>query len=472
MAKVVTEFDVQLAKWKAKTEQIRADMKQMAAAAGRAKIGDHLFGGFGASFKGVLGALGLGGGLAALVKGQMGQADDLADLSLKLGEAPEVLQRVGAAAEISGASVESLTDAMLPLEKNLGEEDGDKAAAALARYGLEAGRLMALPLDEKILALSAAFQKARQDGTGLADLQALLGRGSTELIPLLGQTATEISGLFDAVHVVSNDAIFQLAALNDQFDMIATNATNGLKRFIAVAVDSARIWGAEFREAMMGEAGAVSAAFAAQQKRMADGIAKAEQTLTQRKERAAALSAAMVASREKAAAARLADERDARDGRIAFLRRQIDDKRMAGLPPAEKLEAIARELRSILAAASPRDPTLTGLDNQIAGADPVTKEILLQNKLRALDLMRQADEVARPAPSRQEAAGLSGAVAAGVNSLMGRSAHEVIPLSRSSEQAMQQQTDLLRRLDDRLREIRDSLRGGERSGWDDDVFTF
>ena len=48
-----------------------------------------------------------------------------------------------------------------------------------------ADKLAAMPLDQKILALSEAFQKARTEGTGLADLQALMLWVLRPLAPIL-----------------------------------------------------------------------------------------------------------------------------------------------------------------------------------------------------------------------------------------------------------------------------------------------
>jgi hypothetical protein len=79
---------------------------------------------------------------------------------------------------------------------------------------------MAMPLDQKILAFADAFQRARQDGSGVNDMMDLLGKGAGELIPLLSQTREELEGAFAAVKVVDDADVQRLAAMNDQFDLM------------------------------------------------------------------------------------------------------------------------------------------------------------------------------------------------------------------------------------------------------------
>jgi len=167
-------------------------------------------------------ALGVG------IKGALQSADDLADIKVALGETAETLQRVDfAAQQAASVGVEELAKSILKLEKNLGDMESKAASDALANLGLTASQLAAMPLDEKILALSGAFQKARAEGTGVKDIMDLLGRSGASLIPLLGQSQEAIEAMFANAPVIADALIDRMAILNDQFDAMVIKAKTG-----------------------------------------------------------------------------------------------------------------------------------------------------------------------------------------------------------------------------------------------------
>lgn len=163
--------------------------------------------------------------LSAGIKGALQRADDLADIKIALGETAETLQRVDyAAQQAASVGVEELAKSVLRLEKNLGDANNKAGADALANFGLTAGKLAAMPLDEKILALSSAFQSARADGTGVKDIMDLMGRSGASLIPLLAQSKEAIEAMFADAPVVADELIDRMAVLNDQFDGLVMKA--------------------------------------------------------------------------------------------------------------------------------------------------------------------------------------------------------------------------------------------------------
>lgn len=206
----------------AKSQRMQRSFK----GAGSGGIMGGMLGGIGGSIAGagtdLLGAVGLGGGLtgvAMLGKQALSYADDIADLTLALNDNAESLQRVDYAGQLAaGQGVQEIASAMLKLERALGEVENKKAAEALQNLGLNVQELQAMSLDEKILALSAAFQKARASGTGLADIQALLGRSAAELVPLFEQGDEALRAMFEAAPVVADATIQKMAEINDQFD--------------------------------------------------------------------------------------------------------------------------------------------------------------------------------------------------------------------------------------------------------------
>jgi hypothetical protein len=248
------QIELELSKFRAQLAAGTADLRTFR------RQGEKEMEGFGKSlFKGVgeelknslhegIGALGAGAGILGgieLFKGTLEHYDNIHDVAAKLGESTEVVQRVGEAAKLSGLDVNGLAGAMLKLEKNLGEVDNAKGTAALEHFGLTAQGLMQMPLDEKILALSGAFDEARTTGVGYADLLALLGKTAGEMIPLLSEGKEGIQSMFDGASVLADAEVQRLAALNDEFDhgtmkvkawtAECVNAVVGLGQFLAEA---------------------------------------------------------------------------------------------------------------------------------------------------------------------------------------------------------------------------------------------
>jgi len=190
--------------------------------------------------KAALPAIGLAG-IGAMVKSSLQWADDLADLSQKLNESAEVLQRVDyAAQQAASVGVAQISKAMLKLEDNLGDVSNTKVTEALNNIGISAKDLIGLPLDEKVKALSSAFQEARRTGVGVADMTELIGRQAGELIPLLNLSKEELDGLFADAPQLADDVIQRMARLNDEFDALVLKGKSKATELIdytAIGVD-------------------------------------------------------------------------------------------------------------------------------------------------------------------------------------------------------------------------------------------
>lgn len=478
MAAITAELQLEVSKFQQALRNAQTQLRSFKGAAEKEGkgLGDGLFGELGGKIAG-LATLGGIASLAAGVKGILGQFDDLADTALRLNESTETLQRVGGAAELSGTSVEGLANAFLKLERNLGEIENARAREALEHYGLTAERLASLPLDQKILALAEAFQKARQEGTGLADLQALLGRGGAELIPLLSQSREQIEELFESVKVVADDTVQRLAQMNDRFDQLVMNA----KAFAAEVIDAniglatiaGRLlkgdsWGQIARD--MGEASYEADRKQAQQERARKQAAEALK-------KAEAEQATAKAAKERQQAEEKINEQRRANTR---LRRDIEDSRIDALPDAERFTALEQKLRGIfidaqITSGKSITPTLDGLQKladaqretgnfkgESATLEHLKEAVGLSRELDALSakMREQAakageDEAARnkPKPVKvqppAEVMRAPGALASAVNLIMGRSANELI-LDESKKQ-----TSELQQIKRTLEQIRD-----------------
>jgi hypothetical protein len=222
------------------TGEMSRDMRSVGGGPGGGMLGGMGSGIMGLG-RGALGALGMTAGVAGLgvaIKGALTAADDLADLTLALNESAEGLQRVDfAAQQAASIGVDQVAKSMMRLERSLGDVENVKAAEALERLGLSASTLAGMSLEEKILALSAAFQKARVEGTGMADIQDLLGRSAADLVPLFAQSEDALRSLFERAPVMAEETVQEMARINDQIDEMIKKT----KTFFASTVGEAMI---------------------------------------------------------------------------------------------------------------------------------------------------------------------------------------------------------------------------------------
>lgn len=227
----ISQLQSSLAKADASVAKFKANCKKEGSG-----LGNALFGGLKGGLGAMLPAMGITA-LAAGFKAATDSMDDLADTALRLGESTEMIQRVTHASEIlAGVDAEGLTKSFLRLEKSLGDLDNEGATKALADLGITAESLAAAPLDEKILMMAEAFQKARATGTGYNDILDLLGKSAGDLIPMFMQTREAITGMFDDAHIVPDEEVQRLAALNDQIDGYINNLKGWAVEAVALSV--------------------------------------------------------------------------------------------------------------------------------------------------------------------------------------------------------------------------------------------
>jgi hypothetical protein len=282
--------------------------------------------------------------LGAGIKGALQRADDLADMKIALGETAETLQRVDyAAQQAASVGVEELSKSMLKLEKNLGQVDNKAAADALANFGLTAGQLAGMSLDEKILALSGAFQAARADGTGVADIMDLLGRSGASLIPMLAQSKEALEAMFADAPVVADELIDRMAVLNDQFDGLVMKAkSSGIG--IVGALGEVGTFLAD-----LVSTGSLEEAFLNFDDRQIEALKNIASQSDAKETQATALdaqAAAAEAAKEEAAAA---DDLAKALERVAKIKDQIAAKEMASMSNTEQIAELERRRAELLA---------------------------------------------------------------------------------------------------------------------------
>lgn len=227
----IAQYQAGLAKAKTQATKFKSDLKRDSGG-----MGSAMFGGIGMGLRNLLPAASAAGAVAGL-KSILNSADDLADAAERLNEMPEVIQRVGfAAQQTSSVGIDGLVSSFTKLEKALGDTDNKAAAEALERYGITAQSLIAMPLDQKVLAIADAFTKARSDGTGYNDLTQLIGRSAADLIPLFQTGKTELEAMFAGAPAMANETVFAMAAMNDQIDAFFAKGKSNIAQFLGVGL--------------------------------------------------------------------------------------------------------------------------------------------------------------------------------------------------------------------------------------------
>lgn len=461
MAKVVTEYDIELAKWNAKIAQIKADMKSAAAAAKKEGLGEKMFGGL----KDAVGAFSLGAFVAQL-REVTSHYDEISDAADKMGESTDVIQRVGFAASQSGTSIDALNNSFIKLEKALGDVENAGAREALANLGITAEQIAEMPLDEKIIALSKAFDTARANGTGMNDIMTLLGRSAADLIPLLSQGEEGIRSMLADAPVLAADAVDALSELNDEIDALGSRAQTVFGKFavnLGMQLSVLKTFlttGATLDQALDYEADQMNERREATAKRR-----KRPRTAANTEDAAAA---AKQLKEDADAAKKAADEEEARAKRIDKLKADIENKRVSMLPDDQQLAEYKAKLQALYEDVNFVDATMDGLDEAIRMAvDAADEERLLGLKKQAMEWQSEIDSLAEKGQKTKtetvKTASTPGDVAAAINTIFGRSANELI-LDESKRQ-----TQIMERMDKSLQKIAD---GDSTDPFNQEVFAF
>lgn len=396
-----TAFDRSVAKSKQSKASMEQDWNGISGMLGKAGTG------MAGQVMGMLSVGGLAGATAGLkqIVDHFGEINDKAE---QLNETPETLQKVGQVASEAGSNIESVANAMLKLEKNLGDPENSKAAEALARYGLSTQELMSMPLDEKIAALADAFQQARKDGTGLVDMQTLLGRGSTDLIPLLSQTGDELRKVFASISVLSNDAVRRLDNTGDKLSRFGSFLRVFAGEQINQVVGWIDIYKDAYNDVTTGKpVGTTLGQRLADDdfKEAADNRAKkeeAQQMEIKRQKTAETKAWEEESKKRKAADEKAAKEKAAGLERIAALQKSIQRAGIDALPDDQKLPALKAQLQGIFetmqkSGGSFFDPSMEGLKQlaaaRLQGGDIAGAESTLKLLQEAMAVARELDQV-------------------------------------------------------------------------------
>lgn len=336
----IRDFKANLDRATAEVRKSAGTMKRETGGIGTALAGE---------FKNLLPTIGLAS-LGAAIKGALNRADDIADLTLKLNESAEAIQKVDYAATLSGSSVDQVADSMIKFERALGDVSNEKASAALSNLGITTEQLGQMSLDEKMVALADAFEQARASGTGVNDLQALLGKSSADLIPLLAQGGDALREMFDSAPVVAEETIQRMAEINDQFDALVMKSKSWVVETVGAAAGLDQFLG-EFYAGILQRQG-IGDSFNQALEKQGDRDVAALQAQAERERKRTENAKAQEAARLEADAKRkVENEAKAKEGAgkdIDRIKDQLEKDRIDILPDDQKIAELEAKLKEQL----------------------------------------------------------------------------------------------------------------------------
>ena len=166
-------------------------------------------------------------GLSRFVSETADALDEVGKLSQRLGITTEAVSRLQFVASQSGISFETLRGSLERLGKRAAlAAAGQKSFAdAFALVGLEAENFVNLPLDEQLLVIADAINKAQGSSQKLAAVSRILGDESRALVQAFGEGADGIQRLndrADELNITVTETQAKLAAeFNDTWDETA-----------------------------------------------------------------------------------------------------------------------------------------------------------------------------------------------------------------------------------------------------------
>ena len=157
--------------------------------------------------------------------------DTIDKMSQKMGLSTDAYQEWDFVMQHCGTSIEALKPSMKTLAMA-----AEKGSDAFAQLGISEEQIATMSQEELFNATIAGLQGVTDETQRTALAAELLGRGATELGPLMNMTAEETEAMRQQVHdlggVMSNDAVKAAAAYKDSLQNMQT-AISGLKNKLA-----------------------------------------------------------------------------------------------------------------------------------------------------------------------------------------------------------------------------------------------
>jgi hypothetical protein len=348
----------------ANTAQFQSGMKQVDAVAKSTAAGIQQ------AFSGVQSML-VGGAALAGLKTLMNDFDKVAKVATRFGASAEEIQRVGVAADLAGTNIDTVARVLTKMSVAASDaSSGNEAMAkAFERAGISAEQFKNSGLDQQLVLLSEAFNRARGDADATNQIIELMGtRAASQMIPLIDNTAA-LRAEMEGVSVASDEMVRKIEAANDRL----TRLGNDGKVAIAGLIESFVNLSEKIGSVLAQENGLV---------RLINGIANAF--------RGNFLPLTEVLATAKTIAEM--EEIEARATAIAQLTREG----VFGMDAVKNAELIAERTKEIL-------EQTRGTTQQISLAEDMTERVVDLEKQKTSELAKQAEQLERQEQRRQDA---------------------------------------------------------------------
>lgn len=166
--------------------------------------------------------------------------DELERTSQKTGMTVGALQALKFAAEMNDVSFETLNKGLkkLAMSMNLAQQGSAQAVEAFAEVGISADQLSHMSLEEALKRIADKYHDTADGAGKMANAQLLLGRGGSELIPLLDQGGAAIDEYGKKARemgaVMSDEEVKAAKEMNEELKLLH-QTTQTAERHIASA---------------------------------------------------------------------------------------------------------------------------------------------------------------------------------------------------------------------------------------------
>ena len=165
-----------------------------------------------------------------------GKMREVRNEALRLGTSVESVQRIAKVAKGADVDFEVLAKAMNKVTLEAGKAaNGDKGSGGLfKRLGVDARAFVGLSMEQKIVALSAAFQRSKESGDGTAAMLELIGERGTEIIPVLAQGPKALAQSMSEAEVQTNATVQAFARLEKTIGKLKGTGARWLAEGISI----------------------------------------------------------------------------------------------------------------------------------------------------------------------------------------------------------------------------------------------
>jgi hypothetical protein len=314
----------------------------------------------------------LAGGMAlAGLKSLMNDFDQVAKVATRFGASAEEIQRVAVAADLAGTSIDTVARVLTKLSVAASDAATGNAAMAEAfqRAGLSAETFKNAGLDQQLILLSEAFNRARGDADATNQIIELMGtRAAGQMIPLIDNTAA-LRAEMEGVSVASDDVVRKIEAANDRLTRLGNN--------VKVSLAGALEFFIEFNERIGSVLAQSNGLF-----RLLDGLANATR-------------GNFLPLFEVLGTARTIKEMEEIEARASAIA-QLTREGALGQDQARNAQLIAERTKQIL-------ENMRGTAQQLVLSEDTTDRVLTLEKEKTAELDRQQAALDRQEESRQKA---------------------------------------------------------------------